>query len=108
MDVVSFVQDLISGVEEDPWEPSDAGYICPGHDYNTSLRGSAEAGLQLVVTTHDGKTVLDVAQKRGRDAASDDVTAKLALLYQKLEHRPVTQVAALDDVLRDIRGRRGR
>lgn len=107
MDVIAFVQDLISGIEKDPWEPSDAGFVCTGHDFNISLR-STDSGLQLFVTTHDGKTVLDLIQKQGRDAASDEVTAKLALLHQLLDTRPLTNVAALDDVLRDIRGGRGR
>jgi hypothetical protein len=108
VEIVKFLDELLSTVDEDGWEPTDTGYQLTTRNYVVKLRKSERSNLELAVEDYKGKEIAGAFQKLGSDGANDEVSLKLAFLYQTLANGPHDRVAALDDVIRELRtGRRG-
>lgn len=98
------LDDLITSVEEDEWEPTDTGYQLAGRSYVVKLR-RIDAVYELVVETYDGNEIYTAAQiKQGYS----EVSGKIATLLQHIRARPAIPTSQLDDVLKDLRSRRRR
>jgi hypothetical protein len=109
MEVASFVAALAEGVQQDPWEPTDAGYQLTTHSYFVKLRRvGPSSNIELNVTSFDGQELLSAESRSGSEAASDPVTGQLAYLWLQLQSKPISHVAQLDDVVREIRAGRER
>jgi hypothetical protein len=107
VEIVDFIDDLIQSASGDGWEPTDSGYQLATRNFFVKLRKSAESDIELLVEGFDGKGVARAAQKPGPEGARDDITLKLSYLYQVLEKKPIDRVAALDEVVRELRSSRG-
>lgn len=103
MEVVSFLKELAQDVSDSDWEQTDIGYQLVGRDYTVKLRKSSDASIGVLVETFDGKEIFQASQESTLDGNEGETSAWLALLYQKVEAKPVRRDAALDEVLRDIR-----
>jgi hypothetical protein len=107
MEIIEFIKDLTRSVTTDNWEPTDTGYQLATRNFFVKLRKSPESNIELVVEDPDGKDVARAAQKPAPEGADDDVTLRLAYLYQSLEKKPIDRISALDDVIRELRTGRG-
>jgi DNA/RNA-binding domain of Phe-tRNA-synthetase-like protein len=107
MEVVSFLRELIQDVSESNWEQTDIGYQLVGRDFTVKLRKSNGSSIEVLVETFDGKEIFQASQQSTVEGDEGEISAWLALLYQKVEEKPVRTDAALDAVLRDIRKGRG-
>lgn len=106
MEIAQFVDELIKRVTTDNWEPTDTGYQLATRNYFVKLRKSPESYIELAVEGYDGKDIASAMQKPAPEGADDEVSLKLAYLYQMLEKKPIDRISALDDVMREIRGGR--
>jgi hypothetical protein len=106
MEIAQFVDELIESVETQNWEPTDTGYQLATRNYFVKFRKSPESYIELAVEGYDGKDIAKAVQKPAHEGAGDDITLKLAYLYQMLEKKPIDRISALDDVMREIRGGR--
>jgi hypothetical protein len=101
-DVAFFIHELLRTVGADGWAQTDAGYQWEGHNYRVKLRKSATSDIELVAEGYDGRPVTRAVQQPVT-AEPDELTALLALLYQRVESKRDYRVAELSDVLRDLR-----
>jgi len=107
MEIESFIDDLIRGVEKDDWEPTDTGYQLTSRNFVVKVRQSGDSGIELAVEGYDGKEIARTFQKPVSEGADDSITLKLSYLYQNLTRKPIDKIAALDDVIRELRTGRG-
>ncbi|HEY4854206.1 MAG TPA: hypothetical protein VII22_25750 [Streptosporangiaceae bacterium] len=107
MEIASFVDELTRNVEKYGWEPNDTGYQVITKNFIIKIRKSDGSNIELVVDDYDGKEIAKALQKPVPEGADDNITLKLAFLYQNLEKKPIDRVAALDDVVRELRTGRG-
>jgi hypothetical protein len=106
MEVVSFLRELVQDVSESDWEQSDIGYQLVGRDFAVKLRKSNDSIVDVLVETFEGEEIFQAGQQPGVEGDEGEISAWLALLYQRVEAKPVRRGAALGEVLRDIRGKR--
>jgi hypothetical protein len=107
MEIIQFIAELIRSVATDNWEPTDTGYQLATRNYFVKLRKSPESNIELAVEGYDGKDIAKAVQKPAHEGANDDITLRLAYLYQTLEKKPIDRIGALDDVIRELRTDRG-
>jgi hypothetical protein len=103
VEIADFVDELSRTVDKDPWEPNDSGFQLDSRTFIVKVRKSEESIIGIVVEDRDGGEIMKASQKTGPTAVDDAVTLKLSFLYQALERKPVNSVAALDDVIRELR-----
>jgi hypothetical protein len=109
MEIIDFIDDMYDDIEEAEWEPTDTGYQLVTDSYNVNMRQSNDSMIELVVEGRDGKEIMKASQKLGPEGIRDEVTLKLALLFQRLGKKPIRSIAVLDDVIREMhKGRTGR
>lgn len=107
MEIVGFLRELLRDIPESNWEQTDIGYQLIGHDFTVKLHKSKYSVIEILVETFDGEEIFRASQQTEAEGDEGEISAWLALLYQKVEARPVRSGAALDEVLRDIRKKRG-
>lgn len=103
MEIVTFLKELVQDVSEGNWEQTDTGYQLVGRDFTVKLRKSNDSSIDILVETFDGKEIFQAGQQSKVDGNEGEISAWLALLYQRVDAKPVRTDAALDEVLRDIR-----
>lgn len=107
MEIASFIDDLIRSVEKDSWEPTDTGYQLATRTFMVKVRKIDGSNIELAVEDYNGREITKAFQKPGPGGAEDDITLKLSFLFQKLETKSIDRIAALDDVIRELRIDRG-
>jgi hypothetical protein len=107
MEIVNFLRELVQDAPESNWEQTDIGYQLIGHDFTVKLHKSKDSVIEILVETFNGEEIFRASQQAGIEGDEGEISAWLALLYQKVAAKPVRRDAALDEVLRDIRNKRG-
>ena len=106
MEIVSFLRELVQDVSESNWERTDTGYQLVGHDFTVKLRSANNPNIEILVQTFDGKEIFQASQQSSTEGSEGEISAWLALLFQRIDTKPARRDAALDEVLRDIRRKR--
>jgi hypothetical protein len=107
-DVTDFIAELLRTANNDGWEQTDTGYQWTSHNYVVKLRKPSNASdIEMIVEGFDGRQIATAAQQPA-DAAPNEITKLLALLYQRVAAKPVYRVGELRNVLRDLRGQDSR
>lgn len=95
------LDDLLAGVDDDEWEPTDTGYQLAGGNYVVKLRRIGSL-YELLVESYDGREVFSAAMVKGYT----EISGKIASLAQQVQAKPSVPVSQLDDVIKDLRSRR--
>jgi hypothetical protein len=107
VEIVKFLDELLGTLDKDNWEPTDTGFQLTTRNFVVKLRKSDRSNIELEVEDYKGNEIAKVLQKLGSEGADDMLSLKLSFLYQNLERKPIDRIAALDDVIRELRTGRG-
>jgi hypothetical protein len=103
MEMGAFILELTQNVMSDGWQrTADEGYLYETKSFAVRAFKSDESTIMLVVQDRTGEVIAHAEQKQGADGADDDITLRLALLYQRLDAKPPSY-DSMNEVLQQLR-----